>query len=187
MRGKRSNQASWSRWAADGLSRLEQRFSSLQSRLQQPYYRFQSLAEVDEAARLGWRIDVNQATVDDWLRFPVMSIHQARTLAQLTQAGVMLTCLEDVAAAANLPMSQLQPIAPVLQFCYYDWSHQPRSVKANQASLAELMQVPAIDYRFAQAVLYHRQQCPFRDLADFQQRLQLSPQLTAEVLHYLQF
>ena len=45
-----------------------------------PYYRFQSLQEIAIAAELGIKIDVNQATVDDWLRLPGLSIHQARSL-----------------------------------------------------------------------------------------------------------
>ncbi|MEL7421226.1 MAG: ComEA family DNA-binding protein, partial [Cyanobacteria bacterium J06555_3] len=33
-----------------------------------PYYRFQSMKEIAIAAELGIKIDVNLATVDDWLR-----------------------------------------------------------------------------------------------------------------------
>ena len=35
-----------------------------------PYYRFQSIAEIQAAAALGLAIDVNTAGVDDWLRVP---------------------------------------------------------------------------------------------------------------------
>jgi DNA uptake protein ComE-like DNA-binding protein len=72
--------------------------------LNDPYYRLQSLEEVRVAAELGIYIDVNQAGVDDWLRLPGLSIHQARSLTALTQSGVQLHCLEDLAAALNLPV-----------------------------------------------------------------------------------
>lgn len=69
--------------------------------LADPYYRFQSLAEVALAAELGISIDVNQASVDDWLRLPGLSIHQARQLVQLTQNGVQFYAIEDIAAALS--------------------------------------------------------------------------------------
>ncbi|HEY9302535.1 MAG TPA: ComEA family DNA-binding protein, partial [Phormidium sp.] len=66
--------------------------------LKDPYYRFQSLEEVALAASLGIKIDANEATVDDWLRLPGLSIHQARSLVELTRNGIQFHCLEDVAA-----------------------------------------------------------------------------------------
>ena len=38
--------------------------------LNDPFYRFQSLEEVAIAVELGIKIEVNQATVDEWLRLP---------------------------------------------------------------------------------------------------------------------
>jgi DNA uptake protein ComE-like DNA-binding protein len=154
------------------------------------YYRFKSLQEVRLAAALGVKIDVNRASVDDWLRLPGLSIHQARSLRQLTQSGVQFHCLEDVAAALGLPVQRLQPLAPVLQFCYYD----PESVctvnqvNPNTASVEQLMAVPVIDAALAEAVVRDRRAAgPYRDLADLQKRLMLPGNLTSELLHYLQF
>ncbi|MDJ1183607.1 hypothetical protein PMH09_10385 [Roseofilum sp. BLCC_M143] len=90
--------------------------------LNDPYYRFQSIAEIEFAAKLGIRIDVNQATIDDWLRLPIISIHQARSLVRLTQSGVQFYDLEDIADALELPVQSLRAIAPILQFCYYSTS-----------------------------------------------------------------
>ncbi|NJN21119.1 MAG: helix-hairpin-helix domain-containing protein [Leptolyngbya sp. RL_3_1] len=39
------------------------------------------------AAALGVRIDVNRATVDDWLRLPGLSIHQAHRLVHRVEQG----------------------------------------------------------------------------------------------------
>lgn len=176
--------------ALKGLDRLESRLNPLRAKLQQdPYYRFQSATEVQLAVQLGIQIDVNQATADDWLRLPGLSIHQARTLAQLTRSGVSLTCLADIAAALGLSEQRLQPLAPILQFCYYDPESaiQPVRVNANQASLEQLTRVPAIDLHLARIIVQQRQYRPFRNLADLQQRLQLPPQLTTALLHYLNF
>jgi DNA uptake protein ComE-like DNA-binding protein len=176
-------------WWSMGLRNSAQ--EALRSRLaKDPYYRFQSVEEVQLAARLGVAIDVNQASVDDWLRLPGLSIHQARSLSTLTQSGVQLHCLEDIAAALSLPVQRLRPLEPVLQFCYYD----PESLCAiqpanpNTASLEVLIRVPAIDLFLARAILQHRQRYgPYRNLADFQQRLALPPGLVAELMHYLRF
>ncbi|MGF1496374.1 MAG: ComEA family DNA-binding protein [Elainellaceae cyanobacterium] len=164
--------------------------AALQMRLRNtPYYRFRSLAEVQLAARLGFAIDVNRATVDDWLRLPGISIHQARSLVQLTQSGVPFHSLEDLAAALGESVPNLRAIAPVLQFRYYDpesWvSVEP--VNPNTASVEQLLRLPAVDLLLAQAIVQQRQPTPYRNLADFQARLGLSGALTAALMHYLRF
>jgi len=158
--------------------------------LADPYYRFKSIEEVQMAARLGVRIDVNQATVDDWLRLPGVSIHQARSLVQLTRSGVQFHCLEDIAAAVGLPLHRLQPLQVILQFCYYDPDTlcTPATVNPNLASVESLVTVPGIDPTFARAIIANREtEGPYRDLADFQARLYVPGPVIAELMHYLQF
>ncbi|ASC69814.1 Photosystem II 12 kDa extrinsic protein [Halomicronema hongdechloris C2206] len=154
----------------------------------QPYQRFRSLAEVQRAAQRGTRIDVNQATLDDWLRLPTISIHQARVLVQLRQAGVPFYSLEDVAAALNLPLHALYPIAPILQFCYYNSERlesAPR-LSLNQGTVAQFSQIPGCSMSLAGAIVRERQRGgSYRSHADFQQRLGISPGLMAHLLHYL--
>jgi DNA uptake protein ComE-like DNA-binding protein len=173
-----------SNWLA-GLVRKGER---LRNRLHDPYYRFQSIEELQMAATLGAKLDVNRASVDDWLRLPGLSIHQARTLTVLSQAGVAFHCLEDIAAALDLPVQRLQPLAPVLQFCYYDRDSldATQSVNLNTASLAQLMQIPSVELPLAQRIVRERQQRgTYRNLIDLQQRLQLSGEAIAELMHYL--
>lgn len=174
---------------SDWISGLVQR-DLLSVRLQDPYYRFRSLEELRAAVKLGVKLDVNRASVDDWLRLPGVSIHQARALVTLNQSGVEFHCLEDIAAALGVPVQRLQPLAPVLQFCYYDRDALDaiETVNPNIASLAQLMQVPSIDQALAQAMIRERQQRgAYRNLIDLQQRLRLSGQSTAALMHYLRF
>ncbi len=165
--------------------------AALQARLQRdPYYRLQSLEEVAIAADLGFQLDVNRASVDDWLRLPGISIRQARSLVQLTGGGVQLLCLEDMAAALGLAGDRLRPLAPVLCFTYYDTdsSTQPLRLNPNLASPAELTRLPLLTPALVEQLVAERQQRgPFRDLADLQQRLQLAAEQTAQLLHYLTF
>ncbi|MEO0539749.1 MAG: ComEA family DNA-binding protein [Cyanobacteria bacterium P01_A01_bin.105] len=171
--------------ALKGLDYVERRLNPLRSRLQHnPYYRFCSVKEVAAAARLGVKIDVNRATVDDWLRLPGISIHQARTLVELTQRGTPLLCLEDVAAAVNLPLSRLLPLVSILDFRYYD-EGLARPLSLNHASGVQLMQIPGLDRALAQQLLYHRRFGPYRSWDDVQQRLRLSPQQVTQLIHYL--
>jgi DNA uptake protein ComE-like DNA-binding protein len=158
--------------------------------LNNPYHRFQSTEEVQLAAELGLRIDVNQAGVDDWLRLPGISIHQARALTSLTQAGVQFHCLEDVTAALNVSTHRLKPLAPILSFCYYDPEgiDTIQRVNLNQSSVEALVRVPAIDLFLARAIVQNRQTGgAYRNLADLQQRLSLSSQLIGDLVHYLSF
>lgn len=167
---------------ANWLNRFESRLNGNQ--LNDPYYRFRSVAELQKAAALGQRIDVNRATVDDWLRLPGLSIHQARSLVMLSQSGVPFHCLEDIAAALSLPVQRLQPLAPILQFCYYERDLVPRPINLNQAAIEQLIQIPEIDRALAERILFERQQRgAYRNLSDFQQRLQLSHQEIARLMH----
>lgn len=168
-------------WAGLGMA-LRSWSTPLARRLQQPTYRLRDYQEVAQAARLGFRLDVNQATVDDWLRLPGLSIHQARALDQLRQGGVPLLCIDDVAAALDLPSARLAPLAPVLDFRYYAPAPPPLSL--NRATLAQLRQVlsPAL----AAAIVgerYHRG--AFRSWADLQQRLALAPDTVHQLIHQL--
>ena len=157
--------------------------------LSDPYHRFQSVEELRLAADLGIKIDVNRAGVDDWLRLPGLSIHQARTLADLAQAGVHFHSLEDIAAALGLPLQRLQPLEPILQFCYYDEKslHTIQPMDANRATVDALTRIPCVDLYLARAIVQQRSLGPYRTISHLQRRLSLSSELTAELMHYLKF
>ncbi|WP_036479259.1 ComEA family DNA-binding protein [Myxosarcina sp. GI1] len=157
--------------------------------LNDPYYRFQSLTEVAIAAELGIKINVNQASIDDWLRLPGFSIHQARSLVDLVGMGVQLLCIEDVAAAISLPVQRLKPLEPILQFEYYDRLSplSPQKVNPNTASLAEIAQIPIVDKTLAEKMVAERQQQGYANLADLQRRLELDGRAIAQLMYYLQF
>ena len=162
---------------------------SLRSRIvEDPYYRFRSAFEIAVAADLGVKIDVNQATVDDWLRLPGISIHQANQLVTLSQAGVAFYSISDVAAALNTPVSRLQWLSPVLSFQYYDESIALPFVELDRATESELIQLPNITPELAAEIVTQREQGGrFTDLVNFQQRLGLSGKSIAELMHYLRF
>lgn len=158
--------------------------------LNDPYYRLQSGEEIQLAARLGVRIDVNQATVDDWLRLPGLSIHQGRSLVELSRSGVKFYCLEDVAAALGMPVQRLEPLRPLLHFIYYDESldHSRQLVNVNTATVEELAQIPWIHLSLAQIVVENRTSVGvYRNLADFQRRLQLPSDVIAQLMYFLRF
>jgi DNA uptake protein ComE-like DNA-binding protein len=162
---------------------------SLRSRIiEDPYYRFTSAFDIAVAADLGVQIDVNQAGVDDWLRLPGISIHQARQLVGLTKAGVVFYSISDLAAALNTPMSRLQWLAPVLSFQYYDRSLDLPSVSVNTATASELTQIPQISPELATEIINNRDRGGnFADLLSFQNRLGLSGELLGNLMHYLRF
>jgi DNA uptake protein ComE-like DNA-binding protein len=159
-----------------------------QKLLNDPYYRLKSGAEVAVAADLGIYIDANQATVDDWLRLPGISIHQARSLVQLSQSGVKFYCIEDVAAALSLPVQRLLPVAAIVKFFYYHELPSASKINPNTASLQELITVPVIDSFLAKAILENRNLAgEYHNLADFQQRLSLSGEAITQLMYYLIF
>jgi DNA uptake protein ComE-like DNA-binding protein len=164
------------------------RFHPARERLQRhPLARLNNWEEVAIAADLGIQIDVNQATVDDWLRLPGISIHQARTLTRLTQSGIAFHCLEDVAAALDIACHRLQPLSPVLRFCYYDpaGAVRPVAVSLNCATVAQLTAVPGMSAIMVERILNERRRSLFTNWSDVHHRLRLSPEQTSQWMHYL--
>ncbi|MEP0908125.1 ComEA family DNA-binding protein [Leptolyngbya subtilissima ST-M1] len=155
--------------------------------MSQPSYRLQSYQEVEAAAKLGFALDVNRATVDDWLRLPGLSIRQAQGLVRLRQAGVQFHCLEDLAAALGTAPAQLTPLAAVLSFCYYE-EHCGTlpTVSLNQATVSCLVRLPGVPAALAEAIVWERShRGPYQDLADLQNRLGLPPDLVQSLMYYL--
>lgn len=156
--------------------------------IQDPHYRFQSLAELATAAELGVKIDANRATVDDWLRLPGISIHQAKSLVTLQDAGVEFYAIEDVAAALGMPVQRIQIWSLVLSFQYRHPDLQILQFDINQATAAELQQLTDISSTLAQAIVDNRlTQGRYQDLVDFQQRLGLPGVLLGNLMHYFKF
>lgn len=154
------------------------------------YYRFQSLKEIAIAAELGIKIDVNQATVDDWLRLPGFSIHQGRSLVELVKMGVQFVCLEDIAAALNIPVQRLQPYEPILVFAYYDRLSplSPEKTDINTAFIEELIAIPQMTIALAENLISNRQQQgKYRNIVDLKRRLNLDSSLISTLMHYLRF
>lgn len=176
----------FSRW-----QNLNPRRRAMQAQiLNNPYYRFQSAEEISIAAELGIKIDVNQASIDDWLRLPGISIHQARNLVELVGNGLQFLSLEDLAAALSVPVGRLKPLAPILYFCYYEADSflSPQRINANAASPKELAQIPLLDLAMVEMIIQEREaRGNYHNLADFQRRLLLESKLVAQLMHYLNF
>ncbi|MBE9136998.1 ComEA family DNA-binding protein [Nodosilinea sp. LEGE 07088] len=171
------------RWQA-----LRGQLHPLANRLsQEPGYRLRSYREVYQAAGLGFSIDVNRATVDDWLRLPGLSIRQAQRLVRLRQTGVQFHCLEDLAAALSIAPTQIAPLGAVLSFCYYDGQGDTLpTISLNQATTQQLCGVPGMSPALAEAIVQERsQRGPYRDLADLQRRLGLAPDVVQTLMYYL--
>jgi DNA uptake protein ComE-like DNA-binding protein len=156
--------------------------------VQDPHYRFQSLADLSIAAELGVSIDANRATVDDWLRLPGISIHQAKSLVTLQAAGVEFYAIEDVAAALGIALQRIQAWCLVLSFQYRHPDTQILQFNVNVATIAELQSLIDIDLDLAQCIVANRlEQGQYLDLVNFQQRLKLSGALLASLMHQLKF
>ncbi len=155
-----------------------------------PYYRFQSLEEVAIGAELGIKIEVNQASIDDLLRLPGISIHQARNLVELINLGVEILSIEDMSAALNIPLPRLKSLAPILAFSYYDPESllTPQKVNINRASIEELQDINLITDSMAEKIIEGRQKKGnYKNLVDLQKRLGLNGKIISELMHYFYF
>ncbi|MEO0407695.1 MAG: helix-hairpin-helix domain-containing protein [Cyanobacteria bacterium P01_A01_bin.135] len=155
---------------------------------QNPYCRLQTAEDVALAVDLGLFIDANRAAVDDWLRLPYLSIHQARQLVALRQAGVMFYSLDDLSAGIGVSSHALQPFAALIQFQYYAADDcDIAGLDPNYAPVAVLAQLPGVGEGTARAIVAERQTRPFSNLADLQRRLALPRATVNQLLPYLRF
>lgn len=183
-------EASPSSMASNVASKPSPRPLTVRSRIQSdPTYQLQSLDEVAIAVELGVTIDVNRATEADWLRLPILTADQGRSLTALSQAGIQFHCLDDIAAALSLPVQHLHPLDPILKFYYYDTDDltTPLPINPNQASIAALADIPGVTIALALQIVHHRTPRPFQDLADLQKRLSLSAETIEALMHYVHF
>jgi DNA uptake protein ComE-like DNA-binding protein len=159
---------------------------------QDPQRRLQDPSEAQRAAALGWRLDVNRASADDWLRLPGITATQVDLLVRLQRGGVQLSGIDDLERLLELPRSQVLTWEPLLLFRWYGdgapHSANPRAVDLNHATAAALEQeLPQLDAVRRARLLRERQRTPFRDLADLQQRLQWPPALVEELIGKVRF
>ena len=180
------------RQALRGLDAIERGLNPLKKKLaMDSYYRFRSVDEVKWAAKLGVRIDANRATVDDWLRLPGISIHQARTLVELSRSGTPITCWDDVAAITGIGVDRLQTLGnDLVQFYYYDPDSAVvlKQLNVNRARAEDLAIIPTVEIALAKRIVYYRERFgPYKDWLDLKHRLQLPPQVITALLHYLWF
>jgi len=159
--------------------------------LSNPYYRFQSAEEIAIASQLGISIDANNATVDDWLRLPGLSIHQARMLVELSRSGVKYYCIEDIGAALSISPARFEYFQAILTFSYYDDEAieiATKFININTATVDAIANVPFIGLSLAKAVVKNRlENGLYRDIIDFQKRLNLSGDVLAQLMYYLRF
>lgn len=134
------------------------------------------------------KIDVNRATVDDWLKLPGLSIRQAQYLVELVGMGVQILSVEDLAAALSMSLTQVKVWESNLGFYYYDLDSISVQVNPNLASPEQLETIPGIGKDLAIKIVENRQeQGKYRNLVEFAQRIGLEKEAIAQLMHYLQF
>ena len=159
---------------------------------QDPQLRLHDPSEVRHAAALGWRLDVNRSSADDWLRLPGITPAQVDLLLRLQRGGVQLSGLDDLERLLEIPRSQATAWEPLLLFRWYGdgapLHASPRPVDLNHAAAAALeRELPQLDAVRRARLLRERQRAPFSDLADLQQRLQLPPAVVEELIGKVRF
>jgi DNA uptake protein ComE-like DNA-binding protein len=173
----------------DGESAIERDLLSLKLQ-QNPALRLTSAVEVQHAADLGWRLDVNRATAADWLRLPGITADQVNLLLRLQRGGVQLSGAEDLGQALDLQADKVAGWLPLLDFRWYS---EPPSAGAqgarldlNLATARELGGLGLSGER-CQRLVRERAREPFRDLADLQDRLQLPSDLVERWIGKVRF
>lgn len=130
-----------------------------------------------------WLIDVNRASLNDWLKLPGCNNSQAELLLRLQQGGVQLSGISDLAQLLELSTAQLEAWEPHLLFRWYSEPPSPSQppINLNSAVAAELIALEVFNQERYKRLLRERARRPFSDLADLQDRLGL-PAAVVEAL-----
>mgnify|MGYP001809674444 FL=1 len=142
-----------------------------------PALRFRDGAEVRQAAALGWSLEVNLAEAGDWLRLPGCPPGLVDRLVRLQGEGQQWSGPGDLAAALQVPPALVSTWLPVLRFRRrrHPRPVPPPPLAINQASVRLLQERLGLGPERCRWLLQERAREPFRDLADLQHRLELSP------------
>lgn len=127
-------------------------------------------------AQAAGQVDVNRASASDWRQLPGCTAQQADLLVRLQAQGVQLSGPEDLQQLLRLDQATLRQWLPRLVFRWYGSPASPplAPVAINRAGAAELQERLALSGERLQRLQQERARAAFRDLADLQQRLQLS-------------
>ena len=176
---------------------IEQELLDLKMR-QDPSYRLQDATDARRAAAMGWRLDVNRATPEDWLRLPGCTVAEVDRLQWLRRDGRQLGGPEDLQRLLDLDAERLSCWEPLLEFRWCDTSPPPMSPSAvggasptvdlNRASVADLKQgLPGWPRHSIEALVRERRKAPFEDLGDLQSRLNLPPKPVEALIGRVRF
>ena len=128
---------------------------------QNPRCRFHNPDDLRLAAALGWRLDVNRATAEDWDRLPGLTAQQRDLLLRLQAGGVQLSGPDDLQHLLELDDSLLLSWLPVLDFRWYGQPAttvpEPTRMDINRATVNQLHQLGVSEERI-QRLLRERAQ-----------------------------
>ncbi len=136
------------------------------------------------------QIDVNRANFSDWQKLPKCSENMAELMIKLQQGGVQLSCEEELFQLLELPNHLKEQWSPHLIFRWYG---EPISkadtpiVDINNATSTELKNALKLNEKGIQTLLKERQRRPFKNLADFQERLLLPASIIENLIGKVRF
>ena len=136
------------------------------------------------------KVDVNRATASDWRQLPGCTNKMVELLLRLQKGGVQLSSSEDLFKLLELPANTADKWEPYLIFQWYGEAPPVGNsslIDINSASITTLKR----KLKWPEARLHNliraRQQQPFENLADLQERLSLPPLAIEKLIGIVQF
>ncbi len=135
-------------------------------------------------------IDVNRASLNDWLKLPGCTREMADLLLRLQRAGVQLSAADDLFKLLELPRETAEKWDPYLIFRWYgDAPPLPKNkfIDLNSDSHLSLRRSLNWPEDRLQRLIKERQRETFKDLADLQERLMLPASTIEELIGNVRF
>jgi DNA uptake protein ComE-like DNA-binding protein len=147
----------------------------LQLHLMQPGTAIQSTQEIAVAQEIGIQVDINQASQHELVYRLNLPITQANRILELRKAGVMFTCLEELASYTGIPLAKLTALGSLIRFNYYETAEGfERWMRINLLTAEQISREFTLPSTLsAQLVAERDQHGAFTSLVDLRQRLAL--------------
>lgn len=148
------------------------------------------LPKAKDSAVVGWVIDVNRATAEQWLQLPGCTKEMADLLRRLQRGGVQFSQANDLFQLLDLSPLQAEQWRPHLVFHWYGDAPplaEPSPLDLNAASAQELEQRLLWPAPRLTRLVQERFRRPFENLADLQERLCLPPEAIEQLLGKVRF
>ncbi len=181
----------WSIWSVVAVHslRIEPEYQNRLSLLHNPQQRLTSEQQMLTARELGMSIDINRCSVDDLLRLPGVTLHEARRIIEIRRSGGPYFSADELQERTDVSWEKIRRLQSMLQFRYYEQkSALPMLLDINSATVSQIAELEGIEPSLASRIVQERDLGgDFANISDLRDRLNLPARIIARLMNRIDF